>query len=181
MTQQTIAEALLRARDVFERRPAAGQHEDAPASAHWHGGTRVQVGHDNGTQVATDMPGEFGGGGAEVSPGWLFRAGLAACASTSIVMDASLQGIPLTLLDVKVQSWSDARGMLGMLAADGQPVHAGPGEVRMTVRIAAEGVSAKRLRALVQGALGHSPIPSALRTATPLGLEIETNEAAETG
>ena len=172
MTQQPLAQSLRRVQAVLERRPDSGLHEDGPATARWEGGTRVVAHHDNGTQVPSDMPAELGGTGDLITPGWLFRAGLAACATTSIVMAAAAEGIALTGLEVKATSRSDTRGLIGMANADGQPVHAGPGDVQLAVHIVADGVAPERLRALVQAAVGRSPIPSALQVATPLALRV---------
>ena len=174
MTQQAIADAIQRVQSALQRRPDAARHEDGPATARWAGGTRVVAGHANGTEVPSDMPTELGGTGDLVTPGWLFRAGLASCAATSVVMAAAAEGIELSVLEVKATSWSDARGLLGMAGADGQPVFAGPADVQLAVRITARGVPPERLRALVQAAVGHSPIPSALQAATPLALRIDT-------
>jgi uncharacterized OsmC-like protein len=174
MKQQHLAEALQRVQAVLERRPETGLHEDGPATARWTGGTRVVASHANGAQVPTDMPTELGGTGDQVTPGWLFRAGLAACATTSIVMSATAEGITLTALEVKATSRSDTRGLIGMAGTDGQPVFAGPGDVQLAVRITAPGVPPERLRALVQAAVGRSPIPCALQNATPLVLRIDT-------
>ena len=79
MATQDIAAALQRVEAVLTRRPEAGVHDDSPAAARWQGGTRVVASHANGTEVASDMPGEFGGTGDLITPGWLFRAGLASC------------------------------------------------------------------------------------------------------
>jgi uncharacterized OsmC-like protein len=174
MTQQPLAEALQRVQSVLQRRPETGLHEDGPATARWAGGTRVVSSHANGTQVPSDMPTELGGTGDQITPGWLFRAGLAACATTSIVMAASTEGIDLGTLEVKATSRSDTRGLLGMTGADGQAVFGGPGDVQLAVRITAPGVPPERLRALVQAAVGRSPIPCALQAATPLALRIDT-------
>ena len=174
MTLQPIADALQRVQAVLQRRPEAGGHEDGPATSRWAGGTRVVASHANGMQVASDMPSELGGTGDQVTPGWLFRAGLASCATTSIVMSAATEGIELTSLEVKASSWSDSRGLVGVVDAQGHPVPAGPGDVQLTVRIHAEGVPHERLRSLVQAAVGRSPIPNALQAATPLALRIDT-------
>lgn len=179
MAQQDIAAALHRVRSVFQRRPEAGLHDDAPATARWVQGTRVVARHDNGAEMATDMPAELGGRGDEVTPGWLFRAGLASCAATSIVLSAATEGLTLTALEVKATSRSDARGLLGMADAGGVPIYAGPGEMTLHVTIAADGVAPERLRALVEAALSQSPIPNAVDHATPLALHIETG-AGET-
>jgi len=168
-----LAAALQRAAAALRRRPQLGVHDDAPATARWEGNTRVVASHANGTQVATDMPGELGGTGDRVTPGWLFRAGVASCATTSIAMTAAAEGIALTALEVRVSSRSDTRGLLGMTDADGAPVYAGPGDVRMHVRIFAPDATPERLRALVEKAYRCSPIPNAVVNAVSVGLDVE--------
>jgi hypothetical protein len=83
MSTRDIAAALQRARSVLERRPDMGLHDDAPASASWQGGTRVVTRHANGTELPSDMPTELGGSGDRITPGWLFRAGMASCPCTA--------------------------------------------------------------------------------------------------
>jgi uncharacterized OsmC-like protein len=175
MTTQALAAALQRVEAVLKRRPEAGLHDDAPALACWQGGTRIVSSHANGTQVDTDMPAEFGGSGDRVTPGWLFRAGLASCAATSVAMAAASAGIVLTRLEARVGSRSDARGMLGMADAEGEPVFPGPREVRLQVRIAARDVATQRLRALVEQGLRCSPIPSVVQAGMPLELQIDVD------
>ncbi len=126
------------------------------------------------------MPGELGGTGDQVTPGWLFRAGLASCAATSIAMTAAAEGIELTTLEVRASSRSDTRGLLGMTDADGAPVYAGPSDVRMHVRIFAPDAPPERLRALVEKACRCSPIPAAVVNAVPLDLRVDVAaEAAD--
>lgn len=173
MTTQAIAAALQRVQAALKRRPEHGLHDDAPATARWESGTRVVARHANGTQMETDMPTELGGTGDRVTPGWLFRAGVASCAATSIVLAAAARGIELGALEVRVGSRSDARGLLGMADASGQPVTAGPLDMQLLVRIAAQGVAAQTLRTLVEEGCRCSPIPTAVRDSTPLALHIE--------
>ena len=175
MTTQQIAAAMARVHSVLSRRPETGIHDDAPATAAWQGATRVVVRHANGTAVPSDMPTELGGTGDLVSPGWLFRAGLAACATTSIALTAAARGIELSTLEVKVASRSDTRGLLGMADERGESVPAGPSEVRMSVRIAAPSVAPDRLRALVEDGCRCSPIPNAVERSTPLALRIDVD------
>jgi uncharacterized OsmC-like protein len=170
---QPIATAVQRVQGVFKRRPEAAVHDDTPATARWQGGTRVVTSHADGTQLLTDMPVELGGSGDQVTPGWLFRAGLASCATTSIVLAAAAEGIELAALDVSVGSRSDARGLLGMRDDAGQPVDAGPADLHLQVRIDAPGVAPALLRALVEGAVRCSPVPSLVRQATPLALRLD--------
>lgn len=123
--------------------------------------------------MQTDMPSELGGSGDQVSPGWMFRAGLASCLTTCIAMNAAACGIELGTLEVVARSRSDVRGLLGMAEADGQPVSAASRDVQLSVRVAAAGVSAERLRALVDDSYRHSPVPCALAAATPIDLSVD--------
>ncbi len=173
-----LAEALRRARNVLQRRPELGVHDDAPATARWHGNTRVVAHHANGTAVATDMPAELGGTGDQVTAGWLFRAGLASCAATSIALAAADAGIDLAALEVCASSRSDTRGMLGISDAAGLPVYAGPSDVVLRVRVAARGVPPERLRALVANACRCSPIPNAVANVSPVDVRVDIDEAA---
>ena len=173
MNQEAIAAALQRVQTVLARRPETGLHDDAPAVARWQGGLRVTSSHANGTQLETDMPGELGGSGDRVAPGWLFRAGTASCTTTSIALAAAREGIALDALEVRVGSRSDTRGLLGMDNADGTPVPAGPVGLTMHVRIGAAGVAPERLRALVDGACRRSPMSNAVTSAVPLALDID--------
>lgn len=176
-SQPAITTAVQRVRDVLKRRPELGMHDDAPATSRWQGGARVVSCHDNGAQFLSDLPGELGGSGDQVTPGWFFRAGLAACATTSIVLAAAAEGIELAALEVQVTSRSDARGLLGMHDEDGQRVYAGPSELRLQVSVTAHQVSAARLRTLVEGALQCSPVPCMVQQATPLALQIDIGAA----
>lgn len=173
MSTEHIAAALQRLQAVLERRPETGLHDDVPAIARWHGGTRVTSCHPNGTELATDMPTELGGTGGRVTPGWLFRAGVASCATTTIALAAAAEGIAFTTLEVRVASRSDARGLLGMADEDGVIVGAGPFDMQLMVRVEAPGVAPQRLREIVERGCARSPIPSAVTHATPLGLHVE--------
>ena len=180
MTMQALATALQRVEAVLRRRPEWGLQADAPATACWQGGTRVVTSHANGTSVTTDLPDELGGTGQLISPGWLFRAGLASCAATSIALLAAAEGIELSSLEVVAESRSDTRGLLGMTDAAGAVVAATPQALRLQVRIAATGVTGvtgERLRSLVAEACERSPIPRAAQCALPLQLQIDTQAA----
>ena len=175
MTMQDIATAMQRVERALRHRPGMGLHEDAPAVARWDGGTRVVSSHANGTRVSTDMPAELGGNGDRVTPGWLFRAGVASCLTTRIAMGAAAAGIELTALEVRAGSHSDLRGLLDLPDAEGTPVFAGPCAVQLHVRIAAPGVAPERLRALVEDSHRCSPMPNALEHAVPVDLHIDTD------
>jgi len=168
-----IAATLKRVEKVLLRSPKTGLHVDARATARWSGGTRVTTTHENGAQVATDMPVEMGGEGSAPTPGWLLRAGLASCVTTRIVMAAAVEGIELSSLEVVASSRSDARGALGMTDTNGAPIAAGPIDVVLDVRVAAcDGTSGERLRSLVERCHDTSPVSCAVQNATPIELRV---------
>lgn len=89
-------------------------------------------------------------------------------------MAAAVEDIELTELEVVATSESDARGLLGMVDADGQRVSAGPRDVRLHVKIkAAGGVLQERLRSLVERSHDLSPVSCAVQEITPAELHIE--------
>jgi uncharacterized OsmC-like protein len=175
MASQEIAAAMQRVESVLKRRPEVGLHDDAPAIARWESGTRVVSSHANGTQLLTDMPTELGGSGEQVTPGWLFRAGLASCLATRIAMGAAVAGFELAMLEVLASSRSDARGIFGMSEASGEPVCPGPRDIQVLVRIAAPGVSPERLRILIEESNRCSPVSAAARDEVPMTLCIEVD------
>lgn len=177
MASQEIAASLERAQAVYERRPEAAVHDDASGVVRWDGGLRMVSTHASGKQAVTDMPPEFGGGGQEVSPGWLLRSGVAACTATSIAMRAAREGIELSRLEVRVSSRSDSRGMLGMNEPDGRQVDPGPLHLEMVVSLDAEGVPPARLRELVEQANGCAPMTGVVRNAYAMPLRIEAGGA----
>ena len=175
MALEDIAAAMRRVESVLRRRPETGLHDDAPATARWQGGTRTASSHSNGTQVQTDMPAELGGSGDQVTPGWLFRAGVASCLATCIAMRAAHAGIALSELEVRASSRSDLRGLFGMKDATGEVVCAGPREIQLVVQIKAHGIPPEQLRNLVEESQRCSPMPTALRNAVPVALRIDTD------
>ena len=172
MAPNDVGIAVKRVMAALERRPEFGIHDNPPAIAKWEFATRVVSRSLDGTSVVTDMPKEVGGSGDQVTPGWLFRAGFASCAATSIAIAAASAGVELTALEVRAGSKSDARGLLGMSDANGTPVYAGLFDVELFVVIAANQASPDALISLVEGCLGHSPIPCTLTTAAPFKLHV---------
>lgn len=68
MTNQDIATALRRLETVLARRPEMGMHPDVPALARWQGGTRVEVCHESGARLQTDLPVELGAAASRSPP-----------------------------------------------------------------------------------------------------------------
>jgi hypothetical protein len=102
------------------------------------------------------------------------RAGAAARASLPATPTAR-EGITLQALELKASSRSDARGLLGMADANGQPIDSMPLDVQLHVRIAADGVAPERLRALAEQGIACSPIPRAVQSAVPFALHIDVD------
>ncbi len=177
MGMQAVADAMARLEKVLRRRPEAGLSADASAFARWSGPEtplRVVCRHPNGREVCTDLSPELGGGGGEVTPGWLYRAGLANCATTSIALLAAAEGVALTTLQVEAASRSDARGLVALQDEHGVAVSPAPVDQCLLVSIGARGAAPAQLRALVERALQRSPIPLAVRAN---GLDVRVDVA----
>jgi uncharacterized OsmC-like protein len=171
-------ETLARLEAVLARAPRAGRHADAPATVRWEStsGLRMVSTHPNGRSVESDMPALLGGSDDAVTPGWLFRAGLASCAATSIAMTAAAKGIALTEIEVRAESTSDTRGLLGMHGTDGRQVDASPTGLALQVRLRADGAAPDCLRALVHDGLSRSPIPACVRKGSPIDVVVDAGD-----
>ncbi|HET7010420.1 MAG TPA: OsmC family protein [Anaerolineales bacterium] len=168
MEPERIREAIASVAEHFTANPADARGEDKPARAILQSGLRIRVEGPGSWSVLTDMPPALGGEGSAPSPGWLRRAAQAACEATMIAIRAAQEGIALQSLEVTIQSVSDDRGMLGLADAN-----AGPIESSALVVISAEGVSADKLRSIVEWGEAHSPVTDALCRAVPHKLQIQ--------
>lgn len=173
-------EAASRIRSSVERlvehlaaKPPA-THPDTPARAVWAGGLMARIEAPPGLAWHTDMPRALGGTESAPSPGWLFRAGAAACLLTTIAMHAAQRGVALRRLEVEAHSASDVRGMLGV--PEGVPP--GPQGFRMEVTIEADGAEEAQLQDLVAYADAHAPMSGALRRALDVRTGLRTAVAA---
>jgi hypothetical protein len=92
-------------------------------------------------------------------------------------MSAAAEGVELASLEVLASSRSDLRGLFGMVGAAGVPVSAGPRDVQLLVRISAHGVSAERLRTLVEESHRCSPVTTAVESAVSVALRIDVGAA----
>jgi uncharacterized OsmC-like protein len=173
MASNQIAKAFDRTEGLLRRRPSAGLHDDSPAVARWLGGARVLTTDPRGHGLATDLPRALGGSEDGPSPGWLLRAGLAACLATCVAAVAAREGVELTELEVEARSRSDARGLFKLPDERGAPVDPGPDELVLVVRIAAAGVALEKLADLVDRANTISPVAAALQLPRPLALRVE--------
>ena len=162
-----VRESLERLRRVFVERPAAARKSNPPASATWQDGLRCEVTGLHGERLVTDMTPAMGGDGTGPNPGWLLRASLASCTTTTIAVRAACLGIALTSLKVTVHSESDARGLIGM---DG--ISSALSGLRMSIEIGADNVPEHQLRDLAEIGEAQSPVNCTLRERPPLAIEV---------
>jgi uncharacterized OsmC-like protein len=164
-----IAAALERATQYLTQHPEEASYTDSVAVASLDEGLEVAVRDPDGRTVRTDMPKGVGGADAEPSPGWLFRAAIAACDVTLIAMRAAMLGVELTDVEVTIDSESNDYGVLGI----DDTVPAGPLSVRTRVRVAARDADDQTLRDLVEWAVAHCPVCDATKRAVPVTVDVE--------
>lgn len=164
-----IADALAKATSYLKEHPAEARSTDSAAVAKLERGLIVTVTDPKGRTITTDMVTSVGGTDTAPSPGWLFRAALAACDTTLIAMRGAMLGVELKGVEVTIDSVSDDQGILGI----DDSVPAGPLSIRTRVKAQANGVSASELRDLVEWAVAHCPVCDAAKRAVPTTVEIE--------
>lgn len=161
--QSHIRESLQGVIEYYLQNPDQVHSQDSEAVAIVEHGLRVRAKGPIGQTLLCDMPETLGGGASAPSPGWMMRAALANCEAVMITLRAAQLGIELSTLEVRVESVSDDRGLLGM----DDSVPAGPLEMKIIIRIGAEGVSAEKLREIVAWAEKHSPVGEPLTRVVP--------------
>jgi|SRR5688572_776480 uncharacterized OsmC-like protein len=169
MDPEHIRSSIAAVADYLNKNPSAAICKDSMAVAVLEEGLRCRVRGPGGALITTDMPTAIGGDGSAPGPGWLLRAALATCDATMIAMRAAVEGVPLTELEVKVDSDSDDRGLVG--ADDAIP--AGPLKVRVHVRVTSP-APAEKLKEIIEWAEKRSPVGDALHRAIPISLEIQS-------
>src|SRR5918999_4508609 len=125
----SIGDAIKGASEFLREHPAEAPYTDSAAVATLGEGLKVSVAAPDGRTVTTDMPPSVGGSDTAPSPGWLFRAALAACDATLIAMRAAMIGVELDHVAVTIDSESNDYGILGL----DDSVPAGPLSVRTKV------------------------------------------------
>jgi uncharacterized OsmC-like protein len=168
MTMTDIRTALDAARDYLAQHPEDARSTDSAAVATLADGLTVRVTGPAGATITTDMVRSVGGTESAPSPGWLLRAAEASCVVTLIAMRAAMLGIELDAVEVKVDSVSDDRGLLGIDDA----VPAGPLSGRVAVRLTAEGVDRDQLEEIARWGVKHCPVCDALEREVPITTEV---------
>jgi uncharacterized OsmC-like protein len=165
----SIADAIHNATEYLTANPDEARYTDSAAIATLESGLKVRVVAPDGREIESDMPTSVGGEDSAASPGWLFRAALAACDTTLIAMRAAMLGVELTKVEVTIDSESNDYGILGI----DESVPAGPLSVRTRVKVGAKGADAQELRELVEWAVAHCPVCDDIKRAGPMTIEID--------
>jgi uncharacterized OsmC-like protein len=153
----------------YAQNPTDALSQDKEAVAVIEAGLRACASGPDGQTLVCDMPAALGGKASAPSPGWMMRAALANCEAIMIALRAAQIGVELTALEVRVDSLSDDRGMLGM--DDSTP--AGPLSMKVSIRIGAQGVPTDTLRQIVAWAELHSPVGEPLTRVMPVEYALE--------
>jgi uncharacterized OsmC-like protein len=167
--QDYIRESMQGVIEHYTQNPEKAVGPDSEAIAVIEEGLRVRATGSNGQTLVCDMPKGLGGGATAPSPGWTMRAALANCETIMIALRAAQLGIQLDTLEVRVDSLSDDRGMLGM--DDSKP--AGPLNMKVSIRIDAEGAPEEKLREIIEWAEKHSPVGEPFNRVMPMEYVVE--------
>lgn len=171
-TQDNIRESMQGVIGYYTQNPDKALSQDKEAVAIIEEGLRARATGPDGQTLICDMPKGLGGGATAPSPGWTMRAALANCEAIMITLHAAQLGVHLNTLEVRVDSLSDDRGMLGM--DDSKP--AGPMNMKVGIRIGADGVPAEKLHEIIEWAEYHSPVGEPLNRVMPVEYAIEVIE-----
>ena len=169
-----VAEAMEQLSARISADPTKARARNMPATARLTEGLQCELTGPYNERLVTDMAPAIGGGASGPNPGWLLRGALASCTATVIAMRAAKLGVALSSLEVKVETDSDLRGILGL----DESVSAGHGPVRFEVRIGAPDASPEVLREIVEWADRHSPVVCTLRQVPECSLEVEIVDPA---
>jgi uncharacterized OsmC-like protein len=164
----SVADAIRNATEYLTANPGEARYKDSAAVATLRGGLQVRVAAPDGHEIQTDMPTSVGGEDSAPSPGWLFRAALAACDTTLIAMRAAMLGVELTDVEVTIDSESNDYGILGI----DESVPAGPLSVHTRIKVATKDADAQGVRELVEWAVAHCPVGDATKRAVPMSVEV---------
>lgn len=164
----TLGHAISIATEYLQAHPEEARYTDSEAVATLQENLRIVVRDPEGRTIETDMPTGIGGGNSAPSPGWLFRAALAACDATLVAMRAAMLGIELGTIEVAIDSESNDYGLLGI----DESVPPGPLSVRTRITIEAKDADPETLRDLADWATAHCPVCDAVKRSVPVSVEV---------
>ena len=165
---ESIRDAIAGASQWLNEHPDRARYTDSLATARLESGLRVTVEGPNGESLTTDMPNAVGGAESAISPGWAFRAAMAACLLSVATMRAAQLGVAGFGCEVDVDSESDDRGILGL---DGG-VPAGPLAVRIGFRMRADVLDMATLEEIAAWAVDHCPVSEGIGRKVPVRFDV---------
>lgn len=168
MSAATVREALEKAERVFTAKPELAAVQASPATARLLDGLRCDITGPDGEHAIADLKKALGGSDSAPSPGWYLRAAMASCTAINIAMRAARLGIVLRDLEVSVTARLDYRGLFGLAA-----MSCALSDLRMQVKIGADGVSAQQLHELVEWSDARSPVGCTVREGPQIDLKID--------
>jgi uncharacterized OsmC-like protein len=164
----SIRAAIEGASAYLKEHPEDARYTDSVATARLDSGLRVEVAGPNGEALVTDMPNGVGGAASSPSPGWYFRAAVAACALSLATMRAAQLGLTGFRCEVEVDSESNDYGILGLDAS----TPAGPLSMRVHFRMTADGAGLDALEEIAVWAVDHCPVADGVKRGVPLHIEV---------
>lgn len=156
---EKIRTAFERSATALARRPSLGRSTGVSRARIRHGLT-CQI-EEGPWKLVADMPAQVGGDAAAPTPGVLGRAALGSCLAIGYMMRAAKLGVPITALEVEVQSDYDDGALFGV--SDSPPGYL---EVRYTVTVESVAPESDVLRVLDEGD-AHSPYLDVFQRAQP--------------
>lgn len=162
-----VGAAIGTARAWLVQHPEDARDEDVGVRATLGPGLSVELSDDHGATVSTDMPTALGGRGHDFTPGTLMRAAIASCNTTMIAMIAAERGLELDRVEVRVESISDNRGMLGST-----DVPSGPLELRVHYLVTGPDLGDDVVREIVAETEERSPLMDTLKRSVPVSYEV---------
>ena len=163
-----ISNAIAAASDYLTQHADEARYTDSMAFAQIEKGLRIRVTGAGGEGLVSDMPAGVGGAGSAPSPGWFFRASVAACVASIAAMRAAQLGIDDFGCTVEVDSESDDRGILGLE----ESIAAGPLSMRIALSLRGQSADAQTLAEVAKWAIDHCPVSDAVRRAIPVQVEV---------
>lgn len=125
----TVGEAIHNAIAYLKAHPDEARYTDSAAVARLESRLKVTAMAPNGRSITTDMSKGVGGSDSAQSPGWLFRAALAACDATLIAMRAAMLRVELSHLEdwalAHLPEFMRSRAIADKESAAGKTIEAG--------------------------------------------------------
>jgi uncharacterized OsmC-like protein len=146
---EAIRIAFDRCVKTLTLRPSRGQSTGVSRTRIRHG--LVCEIEEGPWRLTADMPAQVGGTATAPTPGVFGRAAFGSCLAVCYMMHAAKLGVPITALDIEVQSDYDNAGLFGVGTSP-----AGYSEVRYTVTVESPAPEHDIMRVLDEGD-AHSP------------------------